>query len=254
MKKIAIITGASSGMGKQFALTVTDHYDIDELWVIARDKKNLEKLKDEINIELKIFPLDLTDDKSFDLLKKELKEGKYSVELLVNASGFGKFEKTTLISEEDNIGMINLNCIGLTKMCLLTIPYMHKGSKILNISSVAAFQPVPYINVYAASKAYVLSFSRSLNQELKKDEISVTALCPFWTKTKFFDRAVTKNQIVKKYVAMYEPKDLVKRAWRDLAKGKDVSKYGFIARGQVLFCKILPHSLVMNIWQKQQKL
>ena len=254
MKNIAVITGASSGMGRDFALTLEDNFSVDELWVIARRKDRLEELKNNIKIPIKTIALDLSDEKSFkeyeDLLKKE----KVNVKLLINASGYGIFDKTTKTSYEDNIGMVKLNVEGLTSICLKTLPYMSKGSKIINFASVAAFQPVPYINIYAATKAYVLSFSRSLNRELKKDGIHVMAICPYWTKTEFFDRAVTKNKVVKKYVAMYNSVDNVKRAWRDLKKGKDVSQYGFIARGQVLLCKLLPHKLVMSIWLRQQKL
>mgnify|MGYP003298486432 CR=1 FL=1 len=96
-------------------------------------------------------------------------------------------------------------------------------------------QPVPYINVYAASKAFVLSFSRSLNREFRNQGIYTTAVCPFWTKTEFFDRAVkeNKNDVVKKYVVMYKSEQIVKRALRDAKKKKDVSKFGFIARFQM---------------------
>ena len=81
------------------------------------------------------------------------------------------------------------------------------------------------------------------------------AVCPYWTRTKFFERAIDPDkQVVKKYIVMYEPENIVKRAWKDLAKGKDVSIYGVIARGQAALCKILPHKLVMDIWQKQQDL
>jgi short-subunit dehydrogenase len=132
---------------------------------------------------------------------------------------------------------------------------MEKGSKIINIASVAAYQPIPYINVYAATKTFVMYFSRGLNSELKSSGIRVMAVCPFWTKTAFFDRAVLDGEpVVKKYVAMYEPEDIVKRAYKDLKKGKDVSMYGFKARMQTLLVKLLPHSLVMKIWKKQQKL
>ena len=116
-------------------------------------------------------------------------------------------------------------------MCQASLPYMTKDSNIINIASVASMQPVPYINVYAASKAFVLSFSRSLNREFKKQGIYTTAVCPFWTKTEFFDRATQdENAVVKKYVAMYKSEQIVKRAFRDAKKKKDVSKFGFIAR------------------------
>ena len=254
MKNIAIVTGASSGMGKEFALSVQDNISVDEIWVIARRKDRLESLSNEISIPLKVIALDLSDDKSFKKIDELLKQEKPNIKLLINASGYGKFEKTTSISKEDNLGMIDVNVRALTNMCLMCIPYMQNGSRIINFASVAAFQPVPYINIYAATKAYVLSFSRALNVELKKEGIKVFAVCPFWTKTEFFDRAVSDNKIVNKYIAMYDRRDVVKKAWKDLKKGKEVSIYGFKAKLQVFFCKLLPHKLIMNLWIKQQKI
>lgn len=120
----------------------------------------------------------------------------------------------------------------------------------------AAFQPIPYIDVYGASKAFVLSFSRALNRELRGRGIRVMALCPFWTRTAFFARATVNGgeSVVKKYVAMYEPEQMVQRAWRDAKRGKDVSQFGFVARFQTGLTKLLPHSLVMDVWMHQQKL
>ena len=254
-KKIAIVTGASSGMGREFAKTIPFHYStLDEVWLIARNTKKLESLQTEMIFNTKVISLDLTKDESFIELKNLLEKEELEIDLLVNASGFGIFDSVVNTSEEDNIGMIDLNVRALTKMCTLCIPYMSNKSNIVNFASVAAFQPVPYINIYAATKAYVLSFSRSLNRELTPQGIHVMAVCPFWTKTAFFDRAVTDNVVVKKYVAMYQAKDNVERAWRDLKKKKDVSQYGFIARSQVLLCKILPHKWIMSIWMNQQGL
>ena len=256
MKNIAIITGASSGMGRQFLLSLDKHEQVDEVWVIARNKDALEQLKEKVNFDLKVLAMDLSKDESYELFKAELEKEKPNIKLLINCSGYGKFDKTTNLTYKENIGMIDLNCRGLTSLTILSIPYMKKGSNIINIASVAAFQPIPYINVYAASKSYVLSFSRGLNMELKKEGIHVMAVCPFWTKTRFFDRAVDKNKnpVVKKYVAMYYPDQIINRAWQDLKKKKDVSQFGFIARFQALLCKILPHKLVMKVWMRQQKL
>ena len=254
MKNIAIVTGASSGMGKEFALSIPKNEKVDEIWVIARRKDKLEALKEDISIPLKVISLDLSDSNSFSKIDELLKKENPIIKLLINASGFGKFEKTTNISTDDNIGMIDLNIKALTSMCLTCIPYMKKNSRIINFASVAAFQPVPYINIYAATKAYVLSFSRSLNVELRKEGINVLAICPFWTKTEFFDRAVTNNKIVKKYVAMYNSKDVVEKAWKDLKKGKDISIYGYNANLQRIIGKLLPHRLIMNLWLKQQNI
>ena len=254
--KIAIITGASSGIGKTFCTHLDNYLKFDEVWVIARREENLKKLASELPYKIRILPMDLTVQSSFDNLKTLLEEEKPEIELLINCSGFGRFEKSTETPLDVNLNMIDLNCKAVVSSCAICIPYMSNGGRIINIASVAALQPIPYINVYGASKAFVLSYSRALNRELKDKKISVTAVCPFWTKTEFFDRAVEKDKepVVKKYVAMYKPEQIVKRAFRDAIKRKDVSMYGFKARGQALLVKLLPHKIVMNVWQNQQKL
>lgn len=256
MKKVAIITGASSGMGKEFVLTLNNYLNVDEIWAIARSKDALEDLKKMVNTEVKAISLDLTDQESFIKLQELLDEEKPDVRLLINASGFGIFDSTNDMKMADAEGMVDLNCKAVVKMTKLVLPYMYEGAKIMNIASMAAFQPIPYINVYGASKAFVLSFSRALNSELTMRNIHCMAVCPYWTRTKFFDRAVdpSAKQIVKKYIVMYEPENIIKQAWKDMAKNKDVSIYGTVAKGQALLCKILPHKLVMNIWKKQQDL
>ena len=256
IKKIAVITGASSGMGRRFAETVTQWGSFDEVWCIARRADRLEELKASVPFPVKGISLDLTDRASFAAYAELLKEEQVEVGLLVNASGFGKFAAAMDTPLEVNLNMVDLNCQALMAMCQLTVPYMTAGSRIINIASVAADQPIPYINVYAATKAFVLRYSRALNRELKKRGVGVTAVCPFWTKTEFFGRAIDAEEepVVKKYVAMYEPDQIVFRAWRDAKRGKDVSRFGFKARTQSLLTKIVPHSIVMDVWMGQQKL
>ncbi len=255
MKKIAIITGASSGMGRRFAETVNELGKVDEIWAIARRADRLEALKETAPYPVRPIALDLSQVKAAEALQDLLEKEQPAIRLLVNASGFGKFDATDEVPLQDNLNMVDLNCRAVLALCQVCLPYMKPGSKIINIASVAAFQPIPYINVYGATKAFVLSFSRALNREVKPRGIRVMALCPFWTKTEFFDRAVvTKEAVVKKYIAMYDPEDIVRRAWQDLKKGKDVSIYGFKAKGQVALVKLLPHRVVMDVWMKQQKL
>lgn len=256
MKNIAVITGASSGIGKKFAETLKEQGIFDEVWVIARRLERLEALKTVIPFPVKPIALDLSDRASYKTYETLLSMEKPNITLLINCSGFGKFSATMDTSVEGNLNMMDLNCGAVLAMCQLSIPYMEKGARIINIASVAGMQPIPYINVYGATKSFVLNFSRALNRELKKDGISVMAVCPFWTKTNFFDRAIDedKNKVVKKYIAMYTPDQIVSRAWQDMKKGKDVSMYGFKARGQALLVKLLPHSLVMSVWMKQQEL
>ena len=256
MKTIAVITGASSGMGRRFAETVETWGRFDEIWAIARRSDRLEELRDTVPFPVRPVPLDLSDRGSYAEYAQLLKQESPQVALLINASGFGKFRAVMDTPLEVNLNMADVNCIAVMALCQLTVPYMSAGSQIINMGSVAAFQPIPYIGVYGATKALVVSYSRALNRELWPRGIRVTAVCPFWTKTEFFDRAVKEGEepVVKKYVAMYDPADVVDRAWRDAKRGKDVSVYGFVARGQALLVKLLPHSLVMDIWQKQQSL
>ena len=256
MKKIAVITGASSGMGKRFAETIDQFGTFDEVWVIARQWDKLEALRDTVPFPIRVLAMDLTDRASFNIYKAALAEEPVQVGLLMNCSGYGKFSAVLDTPLEVNLNMTDLNCQAVVAMCQLTAPYMPRGSQIINIASVAAFQPIPYINVYGATKAFVLSFSRALNRELRRQGVGVMAVCPFWTKTAFFARATSSGgeDIVKKYAAMYDPADIVRRTWRDAKRKRDVCKYGFIARFQSGLAKLLPHRLVMDVWMHQQDL
>lgn len=254
-KKIAIITGASSGIGKQFLLQLDAYDQYEEVWVIARNLERLKLLQSQCTFPIKPIALDLSSEQALEQFKELLAAEKPDIKLLINASGWGGFGSVEQIGYQDNLNMIDLNVRALVALTIASLAYMSRGSKVIEIASLAAYQPIPYIATYGASKAFVLNFSRGLNKELKQRGIMVMAVCPYWTKTNFFDRAVKKeHQVVKKYVCMYQPQDIVAQAYRDLKKGKDVSIYGFIAKAQVLLTKLLPHSLVMKVWLKQQEL
>ena len=191
--RIAIVTGASSGMGREFVKQVSKKEKFDEIWVIARRKEALERLKKEVKAKIRPITLDLQNPESFETYKKLLAEEKPEVALLANIAGYGKFGKYDEISLEDCLGMIDLNCKALVAMSQLTIPYMKRGSKILQLDSLSAFQPVPYLNVYGSSKSFVLSYSRALNRELKTKGIRVMSVNPGWVKTEFFDHATKSS-------------------------------------------------------------
>ena len=256
MKRIAVITGASSGMGRRFVLTCDEMGPFDEIWAIARSRDKLEQLQEAAPYPVRVMAMDLTDRTSFDKYAAALQEEPVEVGLLVNAAGFGKFRAVMDTPLDVNLNMADLNCQALQALCQLTVPYMRAGGHIVNFASQAAYQPIPCIDVYGASKAFVLSYSRALNRELKDRGVIVTAVCPFWTKTAFFDRAIDpdKEPIVKKYDVMYDPRDVVARAWRDMKAGRDVSRFGGVARFEMALSKLLPHSFVMSYWMRQQKL
>ena len=253
--RIAIVTGASSGMGREFVKQVSKKEKFDEIWVIARRKEALESLKKEVKAKIRPITLDLQNPESFETYKKLLAEEKPEVALLANIAGYGKFGKYDEISLEDCLGMIDLNCKALVAMSQLTIPYMKRGSKILQLDSLSAFQPVPYLNVYGSSKSFVLSYSRALNRELKTKGIRVMSVNPGWVKTEFFDHATkSSNDAITYFNVMYDAKDVMKTAIRDLYHTKkDVSIHGFQIKAQVLLVKLLPHKIVMEIWMRQQK-
>ncbi len=254
MKKIAVVTGASSGMGRDFVKMIGEREHFDEIWAIARRLDRLQSLSEECDIPIKPISLDLTLDSAFSEYEGMLAEADAEVALLVNCSGYGKFGRYDDIEMKDKMGMIDLNCKALVQITELTLPYMKKGSHIIQLDSLSSFQPVPYIGVYGATKAFVLSYSRALNRELRPRGIKVCAVCPGWVRTEFFDRAKTKNEkAVTYYNHIWESPDVVKTALRDAYKGKDVSIHGFSVKAQVLATKLLPHSLVMDIWKRQQK-
>ena len=253
---IAIVTGASSGMGKEFVLQLPKYVKVDEIWAIARREEALNDLKKVSSVPVRAFPLDLCDPSSFDRLSIMLEVENPDVKLLVNAAGFGKFGGYQKISMADDSRMIDLNCKALVMMTRIVLPYMHAGSHILQLDSLSAFQPVPYITTYGATKAFVLSYSRAMNEELRKSGIRMMAMNPGWVKTEFFNHAFQTNgdNEVQYFNRLYEAKDVVATGLKDLYKTKkQVSVHGLPVKFQVLLVKLVPHSFVMKIWLNQQK-
>ena len=254
---IAVITGASAGMGREFVLQLAGKEPFDEIWVLARRADRLEALRTECAIPLRVLALDLADPEALSRYRACLAAEQPSVRVLVNCAGYGKFGACETIPADEQLGMIDLNCRALTAVTMETLPYMTQGSKIVMVDSLSAFQPVPYMAVYGATKAYVLSYSRALNAELAPRGIRVMAVSPGWVKTDFFDRAeADRTKPVVSYMnVLWEPADVVKTAIRDLYHSKkDVSIHGFPVKAQVLGVKLLPHKLIMKIWMKQQGL
>lgn len=253
--KIAVITGASSGMGRELTVQIAKKEAFDQIWVIARREEALFRLKEEVGENVRPVVLDLTKQESFDEYKALLEKEKPEVAFLANVAGFGKLGRYDQIPLQDCLDMIDLNCKALVAMTQLTLPYMKPGSRILQLDSLSAFQPVPYLNVYGSTKSFVLSYSRALNRELKTDGIRVMSVNPGWVKTEFFEHAQkTSNDAVTYFNVMYEAKDIIRTAIHDLYHTKkDVSVHGLQIKLQVFAVKFLPHKLVMNIWMKQQK-
>jgi short-subunit dehydrogenase len=249
--KIAVITGASSGMGREFAKAVDKAFGLDELWVIARRAERLESLRQECRTPVRALCWDLSAPENQHAYKALLEEEKPEIKVLVNAAGYGLFGAAGDLDVENQLGIVALNDTALSAICLYSLPYMQSGDAIVNLGSNSSWQPVPYMTVYAASKAYVLSFSRALGRELKTRGIHVMCVCPGWIKTEFFDRA-KHDDTIRYFDRWYTSEQVVERAMQDLKKKKTVSILGFPVRMQVRLVKLLPVRLVMNTWCRQQ--
>lgn len=247
--KIAVVTGASSGMGREAVIQIADRFSgIEEIWAIARREDRLKELALLVPVRLRIFPLDLKSEEDIETLLSALREEQPEVKWLINGAGFGKIGRVEELELQDETGMVELNCKALCAVTRLVLPYMSGNSRILQFASSAAFLPQPKFAVYAATKAFVLSYSRALNEELKSREIYVTAVCPGPVKTEFFDIAETAGRIpLYKCLVMADARKVVRLAIRDSMMGKPVSVYGPVMKAFRMFCKILPHGLVLRI-------
>ena len=185
---IAIVTGASSGMGREFVLQLSQYVQVDEIWAIARRGDALAALSAPVPVRPVV--LDLCENASFDTFAQLLEKEQPNVKLLVNAAGFGKFGAYDKVSIADDCRMIDFNCKALVAMTRLTLPYMKAGSHVLQLASNSSWQPVPYITTYGATKAMVLSYSRAMNRELKARGIRMMSMNPGWVKTEFFNHAL----------------------------------------------------------------
>lgn len=246
--KIAVVTGASSGLGREFARQISARYSkFDEIWLIARRTERLEAVADEIKLTSRVISLDLSSNDELSALKTLLEENTPDIKLLVNCAGYGKSGSFDELGYEEQIGMIDINCRALTAVTKLCLPYISSNSRILELASAAAFMPQPDFAVYAATKAYVLSFSKALNKELKPKKITVTAVCPGPVDTEFFEIA-GKNVKPLKRMVMAKPEDVVEQAIKDAALGNELSIYGRTMKLAHVAGRFMPHRLLMKFF------
>ncbi len=251
----AVITGASSGMGREFVVQLDRHIEVDEVYVIARREERLQELQQFTKAKVIPLPLDLADPASGDAYEAFLKERMPDIRLFVHAAGFGKFEPFASGDRDAHNRMVDLNCRSLQELTYLTFPYLKSGAQVVLLASMSSFQPVPYIGLYGATKAFVLSFARALQVEWKAKGIRVLALAPYWVKTDFF-KVASKGDLVTRFPVLYEPSFVVRSCYRTLRKhpNRDVCVPGFLAFCQRRMVKLLPHRLVMRVWLHQQRI
>lgn len=249
---IAIVTGASSGLGREFVRQIAVKESVEEIWVIARRKERLRDLAADSDAKIVPIEMDLTNEEEIERLRICLEREKPDIALLVNAAGLGKTGTYRQIPYSSNRDMVNINCRALMEVTILALPYMGRGGRILEICSSSAFQPLPGLNVYAATKAFVLSYSRGLRWELFGRGIKVTAVCPYWIKdTEFIDVAEhTGHQSgVRHYPFASRAKNVVRWALFDSRLNLPVSTPGPVCFIQRIFSKFIPHEIVIAVWE-----
>lgn len=250
LKKVVIITGASSGIGREFALQYAKEKrnEIDEIWLIARRKEELQKVAEKCSVHCVVLEGDLQKKTVRSQFKKLLESEKPKVQLLFNGAGYGKIGKVVENKPEDVEGMTMLNVVALSDITRMVLPYMERNGSIVNMASSAAFLPQPDFGIYAATKSYVLSFSRALRRECIKDQIWVTAVCPGPVKTEFFQVAQEgkPSPWYKKFFYVDCTK-MVRYTIRDVNNRKELSIYSLPMKMLYVISKLLPHSFLMKI-------
>ena len=236
-------------MGREAAVQIGDRFGgIEELWLIARRRERLEELEGRLPAGVRCFAMDVTCKEDLNRLKEALEREQPEVKILVNSAGFGRIGKVGEVDLETECAMVRLNCEALCAVTHLVLPYMSPNSRILQFASSAAFLPQPKFAVYAATKSFVLSYSRALGRELKDRQIYVTAVCPGPVDTEFFDIAETTAEIpLYKKLVMANPRKVVRKALRDSFMGKSVSVYGVAMKAFRVLCRAVPHEILLGV-------
>jgi short-subunit dehydrogenase len=245
-----LITGASVGIGYELAkLFAQDRYD---LVLVARDHQRLAVVANEFRqqhgVRVRVLPLNLALPNAAEEIVRMLSEEKVVVDILVNNAGFGQQGLFHTNPQGNELSMIQVNIAALVHLTKLVLPGMveRKKGRIMNVASTAAFQPGPYMAVYYATKAFVLSFSEALSEELKGTGVTVTALCPGPTRTKFQERAGISNPMIKGIMAM-NAAPVARIGYEGLMHGKRVVIPGVINRIGVFFAKTTPNTVLMKV-------
>lgn len=253
---VIIITGASSGIGMEFAMQMDNYFtNIDEFWLVARSRDKLQEVEKVLQHRTRLLVMDVTKDAQLERLEDTVVEKNAIVRVLVNGAGYGLMGNFAGQDREDALGMIRLNCEALTNLTHRLIPYMRRGSRIIQMASSAAFLPQLDFAVYGATKSYVLSFSRALGEELRPQGIYVTSVCPGPVDTPFFDIAERTGTTLRvKKFTMVTAERVVAQALRDSCRKKTVSVCSLPIQGFQLLSKHLPHDLLLRFVTLMKKL
>lgn len=241
---VAIVTGASSGLGWEYAKQLAPRREVDEVWLVARRRDRLEELATQlVGAEGRVFAIDLTDPDQTHTLFDALDRERPNVAWLVNNAGFGAIGRFEDIDVDTHLTMIDLNIRSLTELTQRVLPYCVPGSRILQVASSAGFAPLGNFAVYAASKAYVLNFANALASELAPKNITVTAVCPGPVDTEFSSVAHMDREDQAPEFIYAKPGDVVRKSIADARKGKLNSVYGATMKAWATLSGVVPRRL-----------
>jgi short-subunit dehydrogenase len=245
---LAIITGASSGIGMEFARQLRGR-GIDEFWLIARREDKLLALSEELGYKCKIITADLATDEGIEVYRSTLESEKPQVKYLINAAGFGEYGAFDEVDESTVRKMIDLNVKALVLLTHMTVPYMERGGRIVQMGSGSCFTPLPYFNVYSSGKVFVLHYTKSLNYELKKYGVRATCFCPGWVETEFIGKAENPGVTMpKECKPLLKCDKVVAGCIKAMEKGKTMYVTGWYTKLQHLLFKIVPDPILTKLW------
>ena len=247
---IAVITGASSGLGLEYAKEVYNtRTDLDEIWVIARREDRLKELQSDLGSTIIPVAFDITDAQAVEDYAQLLKDKNATVKLLINNAGFGKLGNFDELSLLENTRMVRLNCEALTAITAATLPFMNEKSEIINSCSIASFAPNTRMAVYSSTKAYVMSLSRALREELKPRKINVLAVCPGPMDTEFLAVANIEKGSSKTFdmLPRVNARVMAAKSLKASHCGCAVYTNRIFYKFYRILAKLLPHSIVMKL-------
>lgn len=240
---IAIITGATGDIGEEFVKSLIG--EVDEVWAVGRSESKLEALAAKYGGKIRPIRTDLSSTEEIMALCNKISEEKPQIRYLVNNAGVARMAPVSAFGLEEINAMLDINDKAATLLCAACLAYIVKGGAILNVASASAFQPNPYIALYSASKAYLLSFTRSLNAE--NPDIRCIAVCPGWVDTQMLPKKSANGKDIK-YPGVVPAEKVVSSALADLKKGKDVSVCSFYYSAMRFYSKVMPHKFLMKLW------
>ena len=235
-------------MGREFFKNLQNFCGLDEIWIIARRADRLEEMAQSSKIKTRVVALDLTDRQSISVIEDMLRAENPDIRILINNAGFGKLGYVYELEREAQMNMVELNCASVTGLCAVCLRYMQRNSFIINIASIAAFAPNPRMAVYCSTKAYILSFTKCIREELKPRGINALAVCPGPMSTEFLDVAGISGGKSKTFETLPDcnPASVAKKSLILAQKGRAVYTPRFFFKLYRVLARILPHGLVMK--------